>query len=78
MLSFGVKGHVKDASQLVDNLRLASHLANVGDSKTLVIHPATTTHQQLTEEERLDSGVTPDLIRVCDPVSTHQGLGSCV
>ncbi|KAL4062787.1 Cys/Met metabolism PLP-dependent enzyme-domain-containing protein, partial [Scleroderma yunnanense] len=64
VLSFGVKGDLKVASQLVDNLRLASNLANVGDAKTLVIHPATTTHQQLTEEERLASGVTPDLIRV--------------
>ncbi|KIM64449.1 hypothetical protein SCLCIDRAFT_1213281 [Scleroderma citrinum Foug A] len=65
VLNFGVKGSdVKDASQLVDNLRLASNLANVGDAKTLVIHPASTTHQQLTEKERLDTGVTPDLIRV--------------
>ena len=67
VLNFGVKGSdVKDASQLVDNLRLASNLANVGDAKTLVIHPASTTHQQLTEKEKLDTGVTPDLIRVCD------------
>lgn len=66
-MNFGVKGSdVKDASQLVDNLRLASNLANVGDAKTLVIHPASTTHQQLTEKEKLDTGVTPDLIRVCD------------
>ncbi|KAF8129759.1 Cys/Met metabolism PLP-dependent enzyme-domain-containing protein [Boletus edulis] len=49
---------------MVDALRLASNLANVGDAKTLVIHPATTTHEQLTEQERLDTGVTPDLIRV--------------
>ncbi|KAI6012225.1 Cys/Met metabolism PLP-dependent enzyme-domain-containing protein [Pisolithus marmoratus] len=64
VLSFGVKGGVDVAGQVVDNLRLASNLANVGDAKTLVIHPATTTHQQLTIEERLASGVTPDLIRV--------------
>jgi O-acetylhomoserine/O-acetylserine sulfhydrylase len=66
VLSFGVKG--KDAaggSKVVDSLRLASNLANVGDAKTLVIHPATTTHQQLTEEEQGTTGVTPDLIRVC-------------
>ena len=67
---------VKDASRLVDNLRLASHLADVGDTKTLVIHPASTTHQQLTEEERLASGVTPDMIRVCDQLDTD--LDSCV
>ncbi|KIO00704.1 hypothetical protein M404DRAFT_29366 [Pisolithus tinctorius Marx 270] len=64
VLSFGVQGDIGVASQLVDNLRLASNLANVGDAKTLVIHPATTTHQQLTIDERLASGVTPDLIRV--------------
>lgn len=64
VLSFGVKGTAADASKLVDSLKLASNLANVGDAKTLVIHPATTTHQQLSEQEQLDSGVTPDLIRV--------------
>lgn len=64
VLSFGVKGDARVASKLVDNLRLASHLANVGDAKTLVIHPGTTTHQQLTDEEKKDTGVTPDLIRV--------------
>jgi len=64
VLSVGVKGDAKVASRVVDNLKLASHLANVGDAKTLVIHPATTTHSQLTDEEQLTSGVTPDLIRV--------------
>ena len=66
VLSFGVKGG-EDAgvgSKVVDSLKLASNLANVGDAKTLVIHPATTTHQQLTEEEQFASGVSPDLIRV--------------
>ncbi|KAG6373535.1 O-acetylhomoserine ami [Boletus reticuloceps] len=64
VLSFGVKGDHSAASKMVDALRLASNPANVGDAKTLVIHPATTTHEQLTEQERLDTGVTPDLIRV--------------
>ena len=66
MLSFGVKGGEDTAvgAKVVDSLRLASHLANVGDTKTLVIHPATTTHQQLTADEQLATGVTPDLIRV--------------
>ena len=66
VLSFGVKGDAAIGSAVVDKLRLASNLANVGDAKTLVIHPATTTHQQLTTEEQLSSGVTPDLIRVSD------------
>jgi O-acetylhomoserine/O-acetylserine sulfhydrylase len=68
VLSFGVKGDAIQGSAVVDKLRLASHLANVGDAKTLVIHPATTTHQQLTTEEQLSTGVTPDLIRV-SPIS---------
>ncbi|KAF9486958.1 O-acetylhomoserine ami [Pleurotus eryngii] len=63
VLSFGVKADAATASKVVDSLKLASHLANVGDAKTLVIHPATTTHQQLSDEEQLASGVTPDLIR---------------
>ncbi|KAG8826503.1 Homocysteine synthase [Serendipita sp. 401] len=64
VLSFGVKGDATVGSLVVDKLKLASHLANVGDAKTLVIHPATTTHQQLTAGEQIASGVTPDLIRV--------------
>ncbi|KAI0739636.1 O-acetylhomoserine ami [Daedaleopsis nitida] len=65
MLNFGVKGgDAQVGSAVVDALKLASNLANVGDAKTLVIHPATTTHQQLTAEEQIRSGVTPDLIRV--------------
>ena len=66
VLNFGVKGGEDTAvgAKVVDSLRLASHLANVGDAKTLVIHPATTTHQQLTADEQLASGVTADLIRV--------------
>lgn len=64
VLSFGVRADSKTASKVVDSLKLASNLANVGDAKTLVIHPASTTHSQLTEEEQLSGGVTPDLIRV--------------
>ncbi|EIN04428.1 O-acetylhomoserine ami [Punctularia strigosozonata HHB-11173 SS5] len=64
MLNFGVKGDATLGSRVVDNLKLASNLANVGDAKTLVIHPATTTHEQLTPEEQLACGVTPELIRV--------------
>lgn len=64
VLSFGVKGDAQIGSQVVDSLKLASNLANVGDAKTLVIHPATTTHEQLEPQEQLEAGVTPDLIRV--------------
>ncbi|KAG1864999.1 Cys/Met metabolism PLP-dependent enzyme-domain-containing protein [Suillus subalutaceus] len=64
VLNFGVKGNISVASTVVDSLKLASNLANVGDAKTLVIHPASTTNHQLSDEERLSSGVTNDLIRV--------------
>ncbi|MEX1279391.1 MAG: O-acetylhomoserine aminocarboxypropyltransferase/cysteine synthase [Acidimicrobiia bacterium] len=64
VLSFGVRGGYESARAFIDGVTLASHLANVGDAKTLVIHPASTTHQQLTEAEREAAGVTSDLVRV--------------
>ena len=64
ILNFGVKGDKGKASQFIDALQLASHLANVGDAKTLVIHPASTTHEQLSGEEQQAAGVLPNLIRV--------------
>jgi O-acetylhomoserine (thiol)-lyase len=64
VLSFIVKGDRENAKIFVDSLELISHLANVGDAKTLIIHPATTTHQQLSEEEQLASGVDPGLLRI--------------
>ena len=64
VLTFGIDGGSEAGRRFIDSVQLASHLANVGDAKTLVIHPASTTHQQLTAEEQVASGVTPDLIRV--------------
>ncbi|MBF0288964.1 MAG: O-acetylhomoserine aminocarboxypropyltransferase/cysteine synthase [SAR324 cluster bacterium] len=64
VLTFTIKGGKDDAVGLIDNVQLASHLANVGDAKTLVIHPASTTHQQLTDDEQRAAGVLPALIRV--------------
>ena len=64
VLAFGVRGGVEAGQKFVESVQLASHLANVGDAKTLVIHPASTTHQQLADEEQLAAGVTPDLVRV--------------
>ncbi len=64
VLSFGVEGGKEAATQFIDRVELASHVANVGDAKTLVIHPASTTHQQLDAEEQLSAGVSDDLIRV--------------
>lgn len=64
VLTFGIEGGSEAGRRFIDSVQLASHLANVGDAKTLVIHPASTTHQQLTAEEQVASGVTADLIRV--------------
>ncbi|MFP7224885.1 homocysteine synthase [Priestia filamentosa] len=64
ILTFGIKGGRKAATKLINSVQLFSHLANIGDSKSLIIHPASTTHQQLTEEEQQSSGVTPELIRL--------------
>ncbi|MQG51732.1 MAG: O-acetylhomoserine aminocarboxypropyltransferase/cysteine synthase [SAR202 cluster bacterium] len=64
VLTFTVKGGFEGAATTIDNLKLASNLANVGDSKTLVIHPASTTHEQLSPDEQVSAGVTPSTIRV--------------
>jgi len=64
MLMFSLNGGYDDAVRFIDSLKLASHLANVGDAKTLVIHPASTTHQQLSEAEQASAGVTPTMVRV--------------
>jgi O-acetylhomoserine (thiol)-lyase len=64
VLNFGVKGDKAQASKFIDALKLASHLANVGDAKTLVIHPASTTHEQLSDPEQKAAGVLPNLVRV--------------
>ena len=64
VLSFVLHGSKETATALIDNLKLISHLANVGDAKTLIIQPAATTHQQLSEAEQLASGVTPTLLRL--------------
>lgn len=64
VLSFEIDGDKEDAGKLIDNLLLVSHLANVGDAKTLIIQPSATTHQQLSDEEQLSAGVTPNSLRV--------------
>ncbi|RBN38048.1 bifunctional O-acetylhomoserine aminocarboxypropyltransferase/cysteine synthase, partial [Priestia megaterium] len=62
ILTFGVRGGKNAAAKLIDSVQLFSHLANIGDSKSLIIHPASTTHQQLSKDEQKASGVTPELI----------------
>jgi O-acetylhomoserine (thiol)-lyase len=64
IFTFGIKGGIEAGVKFIESLQLLSHLANVGDAKTLVIHPASTTHRQLTEEEQISAGVTPDMIRI--------------
>ncbi len=64
MLSFGIKGGLEAGKKFINKVKLASLLANVGDAKTLVIHPASTTHQQLSDEDQIASGVLPEAIRV--------------
>jgi len=64
MVIFGIKGGSEAAVKLIDNIKLFSHLANVGDAKSLIIHPASTTHSQLSEAQQLEGGLTPDLVRL--------------
>lgn len=64
MIGFGIKGGKQAGIKFINSVKLLSHLANVGDAKSLIIHPASTTHQQLTEEELLAGGITPDFLRL--------------
>jgi len=63
-LNFGVKGGKENAGRFINGLKLVSHLANVGDAKTLAIHPASTTHEQLSENEQVIAGVLPNQVRI--------------
>ncbi len=64
IFTFGVKGGYEAGKTVINNVKLFSHLANVGDSRSLIIHPASTTHQQLSQDDQFSGGVTPDLIRL--------------
>jgi O-acetylhomoserine (thiol)-lyase len=64
VFTFGVRGDRETGAQFIEELRLISHLANIGDAKTLIIHPGSTTHQQLTDEQQIAAGVSPDLVRI--------------
>ena len=74
ILGFGIKGGLEAGKQLIRHVELFSHLANVGDAKSLIIHPASTTHSQLTEEEQFETGVTPDFIRLSIGLETIDDL----
>jgi len=64
MVVFGIKGGLAAGKKFVDSLQLFSHLANVGDAKSLVLHPSSTSHSQLSEEQQRAGGLTPDLVRL--------------
>jgi O-acetylhomoserine (thiol)-lyase len=64
ILTFGIDGGLQAGKKFINSLKMISHLANVGDAKSLVIHPASTTHQQLSESDQIAAGITPDLVRV--------------
>ncbi|MAH39949.1 MAG: O-acetylhomoserine aminocarboxypropyltransferase [Puniceicoccaceae bacterium] len=74
LVGFGVKGGIEAGKKFIDNLQLFSHLANIGDAKSLAIHPATTTHQQLDEAEQRSTGVTPDFVRLSVGIESIQDL----
>ena len=64
LVGFGIKGGLEAGKRFINSVRLLSHLANIGDAKSLVIHPASTTHQQLTRKEQEETGVTEDFVRL--------------
>ncbi len=74
LLGFGIKGGLKAGKKFINSVKLLSHLANIGDAKTLVIHPASTTHQQLTPEEQIATGVTEDYIRLSIGIEDPQDI----
>jgi O-acetylhomoserine (thiol)-lyase len=64
IVTFGIKGGLEAGRKLIDACQLFSHLANLGDAKSLIIHPSSTTHQQLSDEQQIEAGVTKDLVRI--------------
>jgi len=74
ILGFGIKGGSEAGAKFIDSVKLCSHLANIGDAKTLVIHPASTTHQQLSDEEKVAAGVSADYIRVSVGIEDVQDI----
>ena len=64
IVGFGIQGGKEAGVKLINQVKLFSHLANIGDAKSLIIHPATTTHSQLTPEEQVQTGVTPEFVRL--------------
>jgi O-acetylhomoserine (thiol)-lyase len=74
MIGFGVRGGIQAGRAFIENLELVSHLANIGDARSLAIHPASTTHQQLDEKEQEAAGVTPDFVRLSIGIETVEDI----
>ena len=74
ILTFGIKGGQAAGAKFIEGVEFFSHLANVGDAKTLVIHPASTTHRQMSEEEQINAGITPDMIRISVGLETIEDI----
>jgi len=74
VFTFGVKGGYEAGIKLVENVRLFSHLANIGDTRSLILHPASTTHRQLSDEQRLAAGAGPDVVRLSIGLETAEDL----
>jgi len=74
LLNFGVKGGGKAGERFIEAAQFMSHLANIGDAKTLIIHPASTTHRQMSDEDQLKAGVTPDMIRMSVGIETLEDI----
>ena len=73
-MGFGIKGGLEAGKRFINGLTLISHLANIGDARTLAIHPSSTTHQQLSEQEQLQAGVTPDFVRLSVGIEDPQDI----
>jgi O-acetylhomoserine (thiol)-lyase len=74
IFTFGIRGGMEAGVRFIESVQVLSHLANVGDAKSLVIHPASTTHRQLSEEEQIAAGVAPDMIRLSIGLETVDDL----
>ena len=74
IFTFGVKGGLEAGRELINSVQLFSHLVNVGDAKSLIAHPASTTHRQLDEEEQMAAGVTPETVRISVGLETLDDL----
>ena len=82
VFTFGLKAGFEGGMKLVNNVRIFSHLANIGDTRSLIIHPASTTHRQLTDEERIKAGAGPEVVRLSigieDPKDLIADLGQAM